>query len=464
MGGRRPQFFNRSVTIYRPNCELRTSVAKASVTLIAMKRILFASIVPFWNRSTGAEQRIYSLVRVLEDHGWHVRTFFPGHAANADQEQATRLKLDVVFANSSQAPIARSLQGRIKWQIAAVANAISSFFLSKKSETQNRSTDDRQPQRLQDFQWPWASEAFNEMVAEFSPAVIVCEYITMSYLVAGLPESVRKSVHCLVDTHDVLSKRQQQFDDHKRAHWLDVSMEEETDALRQFDTIIAIQPAEAQTFRNMLPSQNVIVVGHHPVDADEVAAGGPNSQFKRESKSNASQPFTLGYLGSNNASNVDAISGFLKTVWSQFKDDDAVELLIAGDVCDGISWESQFSNVRRLGKVAEVSDFYNSVDAVVNPVGYGTGLKIKSVEAIAFGCPLLCTAGGWCGDAVLGVVKVNELPEMVDTIQFWKSDAAAFEALKRSIVETDGRAAESLKEGCRTAYGELLSLLDGLAQ
>jgi len=260
-----------------------------------LKKILLATIVPFWNRETGAQQRIFALVKALEHHGHLVRVFFPGHADAADHELAER---------SNQEPDAPH-------------------------DT---------PLRLSDFAWPWAEKAFEHAVTQFAPDAIICEYITMGYLVDALPKSLRSNIHCLVDTHDVLSQRQKQFADHHKTHWIDISIEEEAAALHCFDTIIAIQPDEAKQIEQMAPDSKVIVAGHQPhgtATANSQPAN-PNRELGK---------LTIGYLGSANASNVDAINHFLDEVWRQQKDASDIRLVIAGNVSDQVLEDLRFDNV-----------------------------------------------------------------------------------------------------------------------
>jgi glycosyltransferase involved in cell wall biosynthesis len=52
-----------------------------------------------------------------------------------------------------------------------------------------------------------------------------------------------------------------------------------------------------------------------------------------------------------------------------------------------------------LGEVGDVREFYGRVRCVLNPMLGGTGLKIKTVEALAFGLPLLGTPDAFVGIA-----------------------------------------------------------------
>jgi hypothetical protein len=51
----------------------------------------------------------------------------------------------------------------------------------------------------------------------------------------------------------------------------------------------------------------------------------------------------------------------------------------------------------RLGPVARVERFYAQVGCVLNPMQGGTGLKIKTVEALGFGLPVLGTRDAFAG-------------------------------------------------------------------
>ena len=399
-----------------------------------MKRILFATIVPFWNRETGAHQRIFSLVKVLERHGHEVRIFFPGHAEQSDRELARHLALDISFHSSDQPLSAdQSIGEKLKWQFDAVVHAL-----------RHNESDDQpdSPLTLSKFRWPWAEKNFQTVINEFSPDAIICEYITMAYLVESLPETKRAKIHCLVDTHDLLSRRQQQFAQNNRAHWIDVSPREEAAAMNAFDTVIAIQPHEAKAIQALATGKNVIVVGHQPhVDPTVNRPSNPKPA-----------KLTLGYLGSDNDSNTDSINQFLTLVWTHFKNKTDIVLTIAGKVSERVAENLRFSNVNLMGRISDLAEFYDSVDAAINPVSYGTGLKIKSVEAIAYQKPLLCTADGWVGEPVGGVTVVKSLEDMKKVIDLWLEDPNSFREAKSASSASSRTQADQ-------AYAPLLNLL-----
>src|SRR5262249_35652937 len=103
-----------------------------------------------------------------------------------------------------------------------------------------------------------------------------------------------------------------------------------------------------------------------------------------------------GYLGSGNPFNVASISALGHAMQRRPEMADKVELHVAGQVCAALEGTVHPFNVR--GVADSVADFYRTIDVVVNPMAGGTGLKIKSLEALSFGKPLLATA-----DAMVGI-------------------------------------------------------------
>ena len=70
-------------------------------------------------------------------------------------------------------------------------------------------------------------------------------------------------------------------------------------------------------------------------------------------------------------------------------------LLVAGSICGRLP--ADVRPFESVGRVDHLDDFYDLVDLVVNPMPFGTGLKIKSVEAICQGLPLIATEAAMVG-------------------------------------------------------------------
>ncbi len=418
------------------------------------KKILMASLVPFWFRQTGAQQRIFELVRALQAAQHQVKILYPMPESEGDRELADRYALDIDRYTSDRVP--QGFRAGVVWYFRAVANQLL-VSLKRWAGLKNRSDQSPTRMKLADYRWPWAGVAFSNSVANFQPDVIICQYVKTAYLLDWLSATQRRSVHCMIDTHDLLSRRDEQFSDRGLEHWISITAEEEAQALQKFDTVMAIQPLEAQEMQSMAADARVIVVGHHVGDCEIVREKAVGGQTPTR--------FSIGYLGSNNGSNANAIEVFLKSVWPQIARGENVELVIAGEICDVVQDRVEGLNsryagtVRLLGKIDYVEEFYRAVDIAINPVQFGTGLKIKTVEAISHGIPVVTTEPRGASTMLTeceAVIFCTDLTEMADRLaDLLSAGGQAYQKLKAVAVVTAERSNEA-------AYREILQVIAAL--
>lgn len=192
------------------------------------------------------------------------------------------------------------------------------------------------------------------------------------------PECVR-----IIDTHDAFGDR------HKRLYeagtspeWYFTRAREEARSLRRSDFIIAIQDEEAAWFRK-LSRKTVHTVGH-------VASPNYLPVRPRDGKPRAA------YLASGNPSNRQSLA-LLIAEWKKNPTlVEEAELHVAGSVCAAVdSAPGAFLTLH--GFIRDPAEFYENADFSVNPNVGGSGLKIKSIEALSFGLPLFSTVEGMLG-------------------------------------------------------------------
>ena len=394
--------------------------------MLSEHKLLIATDVPFWNRSTGAEQRIAALVEFLGRKSISVRIFFVAKMEECDRKRIESQELDVVQGSSDQPPSGQFKKAR--WHFQAT------LFRGSQWIKQLGPPDKPGPLTLEDYRWPWAVDQFSDCVNAFQPNSILIEYVSLAYLLSGLKPVARSKVLCLVDTHDVLHIRNQQFHDRGYAHWLSITRDEEAGALQLFDVILAIEQSEADVFRELAPAAKTILVGHSlEQQSREICPRKPGPAF------------VVGYIGSRNHSNLFAITSFINAAMTGplFADSSPVEFHVAGDICQWCAEElgellPALPNVRLVGRVENLSEFYSSIDVAINPVEFGTGLKIKSCEALAYGCLLLTTPAGkqgLPGGLQRFVVIVESQQEMVDKIRELAHNRDELRRLRSQVYE-----------------------------
>jgi glycosyltransferase involved in cell wall biosynthesis len=193
---------------------------------------------------------------------------------------------------------------------------------------------------------------------------------------AGLPSAIQ----LLCDSIEVFSMPRYAESGVLIEPVLSFSPDEERAFLQRCDVVIGIQAEESSYIRELLPGLEVVTVG---IDSDL-----PHS-FLLPSHA----PEAIGIIGSDNFANREGLALFLDQSWPTIHSQSPqARLCIAGKLGLALSAQDQPAlpdGVSTLGWIPDLSDFYRDLRLVVNPVVRGTGLKIKSVEALAHGRPLV---------------------------------------------------------------------------
>ena len=214
---------------------------------------------------------------------------------------------------------------------------------------------------------PWGLVKRLKLIAKLHRFdVVVANYYILSGAFQAFPGS-RKIVY----THDVFSARRERTG----GHWMTTSAREEGAALNRADHVLSIQESES-TFLRMI-TKTAVTTCWTPVRSISNPAL-PDSQ-------------NILFLGGDLQWNSDAIRKFANEVCLEVSARNrAFRLVIGGSVCGGLEDLARHPFVDLVGRVDSLDAFYSRGWICVNPVSVGTGLKIKSIEAIARGKTLVC--------------------------------------------------------------------------
>lgn len=169
--------------------------------------------------------------------------------------------------------------------------------------------------------------------------------------------------------------------------------EDEADLLRAFDVIVAIQPEEAQDFAAICPDREVITIPF------PIRPSSPMSN--REVKGRCL------FVGSSAVQNIDGLQWLLREVWPSIAAHSPdFTLHVCGSVCEAI--QVRVAGVVYRGIVPDLEPEYSEAALVLVPLHVGSGLKIKILEALSYGCPCLTTKIG-----VQGMLQEGKLPFIV---------------------------------------------------
>jgi hypothetical protein len=216
--------------------------------------------------------------------------------------------------------------------------------------------------------------SIDRFLAEHSVDAVLVEYAFMSRALLRVPRGVLR----VLDTHDVLADRHRRYlANGMTPAWFSCSRRAEARALARADVVLAIQDTEADYFRTQCPAR-VETIGH-PIHLQPL----PDA---------AIVPGRILLVGSYNPINLAALEWFVEQVLPHvLARCPGAELAVAGSIC---SRAVERPGTRLLGRVDQLADAYAAAQVVINPMQFGTGLKIKSVEALGHARALVTTPCG----------------------------------------------------------------------
>ena len=265
---------------------------------------------------------------------------------------------------------------------------------------------------------PGLGEYIRLLCQRYDIDVVFCSYVFQSRLLEFVPDHVLK----VIDTHDKMGDRYEMLRKNGQPlEFFSCSPEQEGAYLRRADVVVARRAEEAEYFNSVSQRQTAIVIPHFEE---------PRFQQRRfETLQN------VGLVASANRINLAIMLDFVRAVdRATMGGKVPFQVHIAGQVRDMIrdlppADQAAFARdwITLHGFVPDIADFYAQMDLIVSPVTMGTGINVKTVQAMAFGMPLLTTAWGCKGietgdpmhgfatldDLVGGLTEVHARPEFL---------------------------------------------------
>jgi glycosyltransferase involved in cell wall biosynthesis len=206
---------------------------------------------------------------------------------------------------------------------------------------------------------------------QFDAVIVTYVFLSKAFL------AFEKKLPKVLDTHDIFSNRYAQFlEIGQKPSWISFFPSEEKKGFDRADMILSVQQNEIAFIKKLGVKKQILHIGH-TIHYDPVL---PENED------------TLLFVASHNAINIDAINVFIANVFPKVKSKlPQCKLLIAGNICtveneivinDGVEFLGVFDNIR---------DTYARGYIVICPLRTGTGIKVKLLEALAFGKPCVVT-------------------------------------------------------------------------
>jgi hypothetical protein len=222
-------------------------------------------------------------------------------------------------------------------------------------------------------------------------------------------DHVSNSCLKILDMHDIFSARASEFNaTNSTPEFFYCSQHDECFGLNRADLLFTIKQEDAEWCANSSLSTTKIIT----LPYAENFKNESSLQYSNKNHKLNNGKIVFGMIGSdihfNRFALVELILKLEKIILKTYA---PIEFVLAGSVCKSVGPCPAF--VKKLGFVSHVSDFYKAVDIVIVPMMHGTGVKIKSVEAIAYQKPILFTKHSAEGTGYLGQVfqSIDEIAE-----------------------------------------------------
>ena len=323
---------------------------KTELNFKNLKTLLLATFVDFWRKGSGHRVRINALVSYLMDKT-HITVFFAG-AANDEGRKILALDFPMV-----------------KFEFAAHDATIT----------------------FKDYK-----EKFKEFIQGKNFDIAVIEYIELSNILELLPSTTIT----MLDTHDLVFERIRSF----KKYGVDydgivLSKKDELEIFQCYDYVLLIQKKDFEKVAQKMDSDRLLLVPHPPfLEMTHV----------RETCTQ------VGYVASQYQPNIDGLKWFIDNVWRTILKKYNLTLNVYGNI--GTAFYEPTKKIKNIlfhGFTEDLIEAYKGMDIIINPVRCGAGLKIKNVEALGFGIPLMTTSHGASGmeDGVSTAFLVADTPK-----------------------------------------------------
>lgn len=377
------------------------------------RRILMVTHVVPIPPGAGNEQRVYRLLRWLRDEGYQVILMLRPQPAQTLDEPRRRALLELVhdIQEIPQGPPRRYLLSEEKaapvlWRSLSrraldgmynhlggplYTRHVKPLLLRRRAAALPR-VDPEAPRRAaarrveEGMCPPWLVEEVARRCQQDRPLAVIAEYIWMTGCLRVVPPGVLK----LIDCHDMFSRRREQVESLGISDPMAISAALEAEMLDRGDVAIAIHEGERQQMAALGVRCEVISVG---VDMEPLAPERAPAPGSARDAAAGTVPGRILCVASDNPVNVHGLREFLSQAWPSIRrQHPGASLHLAGRATRHLT--APDASVRLSGFLPDLAAAYGEAEIVINPVIGGTGLKIKTIEALAQSKPLVVWPNG----------------------------------------------------------------------
>ncbi len=334
--------------------------------------------------SSGTHRRVYDLLCYFRDRGFIVDLLTIDGFTNSWKEEELQEK--GLFSSATAVKWGSSIKDKFKW------------------------VDAWRKGRLPDFATEPLRKAFGGMVRAKEYGFV---FISYAYW-AGLLDYVADGPVKVIDLHDFLTLNNYQKSGKKKFSFGRM-FEDEVSAIGRFDCALSISAEESLVLGPFCPGTKFVNV---PISAEQ-----------RFLPVNEDPEFDCLFIGSANPFNRAGVDWFFKEVHPFLKG--RARVAVVGEASRHVK---NIPDVALIGHVNELRDAYSKARLAICPLRSGTGLKVKVIEALSYGVPVVTTSWGLTGILQKydnGCCRADTPEGFAEAILRYKDDKEAYLRLKK---------------------------------
>lgn len=234
---------------------------------------------------------------------------------------------------------------------------------------------ERKLEKLPDYAFPEMKEELKKIVNYNQYTHIIVGY---AYWANLIKDSYFNNIVKIISINDFLTYQIKEYSPIEVN--IDKLVKDEINRINLFDIAISISNDEYLFFKEKAKKPKHYLI---PIFFDD-----PLKNVKKI-KSFDKRRFDITFLGFKNIHNINGINWFLNEVWPKIRK--KYKLRIVGKVVEDIV-KLKDKNIRYDNYIKNLNDVYLNTKITISPLFSGTGLKVKIIESLAYGIPVVSTS------------------------------------------------------------------------
>jgi len=330
-----------------------------------MARILYFMPKMSLKNNAGNVTRALSLLRYFKHRGFHIDFF---GIKNWNIEWADNLPTQILDTGL----VNRVFWGDLK---PPKTNLVKRFFMYKIPEYIKRRYYGASPV-FRSFCSFYLRRSFEKVLKENQYDYIIINYVLWVNLIRYSKNI--KGARLIVDTHDFLTVHATRNSKENRN--IGKYFQTEIESLSCFDEVWAVSMDEMYIFTQFVQDTKIRLVPNMPLFVLD-KSGSCDSQKKE---------YDIIYVASENPWNQVSSKWFFADIYPLLSQ--SLKICVVGKINECI--EEEYPNVDKIYFASDLGEMYSKSRIAICPMLEGTGIKLKVLEALSFGLPVVCTQRG----------------------------------------------------------------------